>query len=236
MLALVLIGLAFGSFLNVLIWRLNDDKAPRFWRGRSLCPQCGHELSWQDNIPLLSFILLGGRCRYCQKKISLQYPAVEMITAISFVVVGPNPLLLALAGVFIVIFFSDLIYGLIPDEAVAAGMGIGLIWQIGQIWDNLLVGIIAGLFFLAVVVATKFRGLGLGDVKLAFLIGFLLGWPQALVAFWSAFVLGGLVAVGLLVLKRTKLSATIALGPFLVAGVVISALWSDKLLALLLSS
>ncbi|MDO8515451.1 MAG: prepilin peptidase, partial [bacterium] len=62
---MLILGLCVGSFLNVLIWRLNDEKAPKFWQGRSLCPKCKHQLSWKDNIPLLSFILLNGRCRYC---------------------------------------------------------------------------------------------------------------------------------------------------------------------------
>lgn len=233
MLILLLIGLAVGSFLNVLIYRLNtSDKVPKFWQGRSICPHCKHALSWQDNIPLLSFALLRGRCRYCQGKISLVYPVVELATAISFALIGPNPLLLVLAAVFIVIFFSDLIYGLIPDEAVVAGVVVGVFWEFRDFW----VGLGSALVFFLIVLVTRFRGMGLGDVKLAFLIGFLLGWPKALVAFWSAFVLGGAVAVILLMLKRVKFSATIALGPFLVTGMVIAALWSERLLALLLSS
>jgi len=228
-LLLFLLGLVIGSFLNVLVYRLNtEDKVPKFWQGRSLCPKCKHELSWEDNIPLFSFIMLLGRCRYCRQPISWQYPIVELVTAICFVFVGLNPLLLALAAVFIVIFFSDWIFGLIPDEMIIVGSVVALFLR-----PNFLVGTVSALIFLTIVLATKFRGMGLGDVKLAFLMGLLLGWPKSLVAFWAAFILGGVVAISLLLLKRTKFSATIPLGPFLVIGILISALWSTQLLHLL---
>src|SRR3990167_1223631 len=84
-LTLFLFGLIIGSFLNVLIWRLNDEKAPKFWQGRSMCPKCKHELSWSDNVPLLSFIVLSGRCRFCQKPISWQYPVVELLAGVATV-------------------------------------------------------------------------------------------------------------------------------------------------------
>ena len=124
---LFIFGLCFGSFLNVLIWRLNDDKAPKFWQGRSLCPKCKHQLSWQDNIPLFSFLSLGGKCRYCHKKISLQYPLVELLTALVTVLLATNFISLLTAYCFIVIFFSDWIYGLIPDEATIVLTIIGVI-------------------------------------------------------------------------------------------------------------
>lgn len=230
----VIAGLVVGSFLNVLIWRLNVFGAPKFWEGRSICPGCRHIIGWRDNIPLLSFGLLGGRCRWCRKKISRRYPAVEAVTAVAFGVIGSfwgtgGVWAMGLAAVFIVIFFSDLVYGLIPDEAVAAGIVfcvLGNTGNLGFLRAATATGFVSALIFLAIVLITKFRGMGLGDVKLAFLIGLVLGWPGALAAFWAAFVLGGAAAAVLLVLKRTKLSATIALGPFLVAGVVFSALWS----------
>ncbi len=96
-----------------------------------------------------------------------------------------------------------------------------------------MVGILCGLGFLLVVVATRFRGMGLGDVKLAFLIGFLLGWPKAAVAFWWSFLLGGLVAVLLVLLKKVRLSDRMALGPYLVLGALFSALWSKEFLRIL---
>ncbi len=214
------IGLVIGSFLNVLIWRLNDPKAPRWWQGRSLCPNCKHQISWFDNVPLLSFLILRGQCRYCHKKISWQYPAVELITALFFWMTGLNLVILAIGSVFIVIFFSDLIYGLIPDEMIVLGVILAGV-------QNLLIGFITALPFLILAV---FKKMGYGDVKLAFLMGLLLGWPKIAVALWAGFIIGGFVAVVLLVLRKTKLSATIPLGPFLIMGTIISALWSSQVI------
>lgn len=232
---LFLFGLIIGSFLNVLIWRLNDEKAPKFWQGRSVCPKCRHQLSWKENIPLLSFLSLGGRCRYCKKKISWQYPIVELVTAIATVLTVSYLSHLSFLSLlsyliiiysFIVIFFSDLKYQLIPDEMV-----ILIIILSGLSW-NVLVGFLTALGFFLVVLVTKFRGMGLGDVKLAFAMGLLLGFPAVVVAVWFGFVLGGVFAVGLLLLHRKKIRETMALGPFLVLGSLIAALWSDEVLKL----
>lgn len=233
---LFLFGLIIGSFLNVLIWRLNDEKAPKFWQGRSMCPKCRHELSWSDNIPLLSFVFLKGKCRFCHKKISIQYPIVELATAGATVLIvgflsdlGFLSIIsyLFIVYAFIVIFFSDLKYQLIPDEMVV------VVVVLSFLRGNLLVGLLAALGFFLVVLATKFRGMGLGDVKLAFAMGLLLGFPAVVVAVWFAFVLGGVFAVGLLLLHRKNIHETMALGPFLVLGTLIAALWSQKILAIL---
>ncbi len=226
---LFLFGVIFGSFLNVLVWRLNDEKAPKFWQGRSICPKCKHSLSWQDNIPLFSYISLGGKCRYCKKKISIQYPIVELLTGIATVLVGFNPLLLGIVYAFIVIFFSDLKYQLIPDEMVVLIVIFSLLLNFNL--QNIVVGFFAALGFFLVVLATKFQGMGLGDVKLAFAMGLLLGFPAILVAVWFSFILGGVFAIALLILHRKKIHETMALGPFLVLGTLIAALWSNTLLA-----
>ncbi len=217
-----------------------------------MCPKCKHPLSWRDNIPLLSFVLLSGRCRFCRKPISWQYPVVELATVVVTVIVGFGWLgslgwlgvlgVLVIAWAFIVIFFADFLYGLIPDEMEVVIVGaalalkisqIGQIGLIGQIWSDGVAGLVSGLAFLAIVVATRFRGMGLGDVKLAFVMGFLLGFPKVLVAFWFAFILGGVYALFLLGLRRKKIHDTIALGPFLVIGVAIAAGWSGQLLQLI---
>lgn len=222
--SLFLYGLIIGSFLNVLIYRLNNPKAPKFWQGRSICPGCKRQLSWFDNIPLISYISLLGKCRYCNKKISWQYPLVELLTSIVFAYIGLQPVLLGLACVFIVIFFSDLIYGFVPDEMII----LGLILSIG--YRNILVAILASLPFL---VLAKFKKMGYGDVTLVFLLGFVEGFPKILVALWIGFIIGGVFAIILLMLRKTKLSATIPLGPFLIIGLLISALWSNQILKLL---
>ncbi len=216
---LFIIGLCFGSFLNVLIWRLNNKNVPKFWQGRSICPKCRHILSWADNIPLLSFIFLRGKCRYCKKPISWQYPVVEIITAVLFLLIGFHPVIWAIGSVFIVIFFSDLIYGFIPDEMIIVGV-------ILSIPGNLLVAAGTALPFF---IFSKLKMMGEGDIGLAFLMGLLLGWPKVGVALWSGFIVGGLTAIILILLKKTKISATIPLGPFLILGIIIAVLWSDKI-------
>jgi prepilin signal peptidase PulO-like enzyme (type II secretory pathway) len=239
-LALVaIIGLAFGSFANVLIWRLNDLKAPKFWQGRSVCPKCRKPIAFQDNIPLLSFMLLRGKCRQCGQTISPTYPLVELVTAGAFAIswyLSPSLLVLGIVFSLLVIFFSDLKYQLIPDEMVILGSLLG-VWLVLPDWPRLVTHIAVGLAsaaaFLLVVVVTRFRGMGLGDVKLAFLIGLVLGWPAAIISFWSAFMIGGSLASVLLLLKRTTITATMALGPFLIIGTLIAALWSEEILAIL---
>lgn len=240
-----LFGLIIGSFLNVLVWRLNDPKAPKFWQGRSLCPECRHQIAWFDNLPLLSYFLLKGRCRHCRRSINWQYPAAELLTAAFFALAwsltSGQPVLyfLGILGVgscFIVIFFSDLKYGFIPDEMVGAAAVFGLLLYSGHIRDlpwALLIGILSAFFFLIIYLLTLRRGLGFGDVKLALVMGLVLGLPKLVLALWFGFVVGGIVATILLILKKTKMSATIPLGPFLILGTGVSALWTNFLLRLI---
>lgn len=223
-----LIGLCFGSFLNVLIYRLNNPKAPKFWQGRSICPKCKNVLKIFDNIPLLSFVFLRGKCRFCHQKISWQYPIVELFTGIITFLLFPNIYLLLIAYCFIVIFFSDLIYGLIPDEMIILGIILTVILSGAK---DLIVGFLTALPFF---IFSKFKLMGEGDIGLAFLTGLILGWPKIIIALWSAFILGGATAIILLLLRKTKLSATIPLGPFLILGTLIAALWSEKIVAILL--
>lgn len=211
--------------MNVLIWRLNDEKAPKFWQGRSLCPKCKYQLSWKDNIPLLSFLLLNGRCRYCHKKIGFQYPLVEIITGLAFLLT--NPVWVVVACCFIVIFFSDWIYGLIPDEMTLILIILGILSGL----SNLLVGLIAFLILLGLFAITKGRGIGFGDVKLIFPLGLLLGWPKIIIMVYVTSILGGGYALFLLLLHRRKFGDTIALGPFLIIGTVAALCIKDSLLS-----
>ncbi len=242
-----ILGLIVGSFLNVLIYRLNTPHVPKFWQGRSFCPACKHPLAWFDNLPLVSFVLLRGKCRYCHKPISIQYPVVELTSALVGVfifVLFPTISFIELlfycfiSFIFLVIFFSDLIYGLIPDEMVYLGVFITIIYSLAtsseRLAASLIIAILVRFGFLVIVWLTKYRGMGLGDIKLGFLMGLVLGWPNILIAIWSGFIIGGAISMVLLALKRSKLSATIPLGPFLIAGTLVSALWTKNILALLL--
>ncbi len=268
-----LLGLAIGSFLNCLVYRLNNGShsseesrlvggppsevgRQSFLIGRSFCPKCQHQLAWRDNIPLLSFILLRGRCRYCQAPISWQYPLVELATALLTVFVfcrptseeyfahlgGVTTLLIVYA--LVAIFVSDLLYLTIPDVIVwpAIGLvsfahlaGVEVVASTPPRSAYLLAGLAAAGFFLLLVLITKGRGMGLGDVKLAALMGLFLGWPKILVAFYVAFLTGALVGVILILLKKKKLKDPVSFGPFLVTGTLVSLFWGEEALSLILN-
>jgi len=243
-----LFGLAIGSFLNVLILRLPHEQRIG---GRSACPKCGHQLGWRDLVPIFSFIFLRGHCRYCGMKISWQYPIVEIITGLLFLLIFnkffplggiisqfPNfPIssllftvyCLLLGACLIVIFVSDLRYFIIPDAVVYTAIAGAFLYQLFQVsgfrfqdfWPvfiYLLVALGASLFFLLIVVATKGKGMGLGDVKLAFLMGLVLGWPKILLALLLAFVSGALVGLALILAGRAKMKSEIPFGTFLSAS------------------
>lgn len=276
---LFILGASVGSFLNVLIDRLPLEKSIS---GRSYCDHCQHKLSWYDLIPIVSFILLKGRCRYCGKKISFYYPLVEFLTGFSFVFITkfqipnspPNTgppladkfqtifnfqfsnswslfgywlLMIGYLGIIsclIVIFFSDLKYQIIPDWIQLFFFIFALIYRItmsqitparcnlacyiAPLFPYFVGGFLISLPVLFLHLATFGRGMGFGDVKLAFNIGFLLGIKAGFLALYFGFVLGGVVGLILLLLKKKKLKSKIAFGPFLVVGIIIMLFWSKE--------
>ncbi|MBM3205828.1 prepilin peptidase, partial [Candidatus Shapirobacteria bacterium] len=241
---LILLGLVIGSFLNCLIYRLNQEKNQLknlLW-GRSHCPKCRKQLRWYDNLPLISFIFLKGRCRFCHSPISWQYPLVEisatLLTLAVYLILYRNPTFnwwllifnLFLTYGLLAIFASDLRYRTIPDELVLTILGVVLFWLFfHQQWLNFLAGALAGGFFLFLVWITKGQGMGWGDVKLAGLMGLLLGFPKLVVAFYLAFLTGALVGVILVLTKRKKLNSQVPFGPFLTLATWISLFWGDKI-------
>ena len=243
MLGLIFIlGLVIGSFINCLVYRLNKEKNLKsLVLGRSYCPKCRKGLNWYDNIPVLSFVLLRGHCRYCHQQIAYHYPLVEIVTAVLSVVLYYFSFLnsgswllfsyqLFLLYVFIALFVSDLLYFTLPDLLVYPSclvVGIYLISK-GE-WTNFLVGIVTLFFFLFLVLVTRFKGMGLGDVKLAFLMGLFLGFPKTLVALFLAFLTGALAGVILILLGKKKLKSRIPFGPFLVLGSWLAFFWADKI-------
>jgi prepilin signal peptidase PulO-like enzyme (type II secretory pathway) len=254
--AIFILGLAVGSFLNCVIYRLETSeclengkpkkKTFSFLRGRSYCPNCKHMLSWQDLIPLLSFMTLGGKCRYCKKPISWQYPLVELATGIIFVLLlwkfgfFPEFIYLSLVSCFlIVIFVSDLKTYFIPDGAIYPAIIIALIFNFqflifGQFIifrDSILSGLFAMLFFLFIYLISRGKWMGFGDVKLAALMGLFLGWPNILVAMFLAFFIGAIMGVGLMVLGRKKMSSEVPFGPFLVLGTFLAAFGGQEIIS-----
>ena len=243
-----LLGLAVGSFLNCVIFRLEREES--FLKGRSYCPNCRHQLSWQDLVPLFSFLILRGRCRYCKKPISWQYPLVEIATAILFILVAyysfPNLLatiyLLLATSLLIIIFVFDLKYYIIPDGAVWAAIAVSGIWYLVsgiflefytkyQILNTIYSAIGAALFFLLIFLISRGKWMGFGDVKLAFFMGLFLGFPNILAALFLAFLIGAIIGVCLIIIGRKKFSSEVPFGPFLIMGTFLALFFGEKLIS-----
>jgi prepilin signal peptidase PulO-like enzyme (type II secretory pathway) len=247
---LFLMGLVWGSFLNVVIFRVSFGQSPL--SGRSKCPNCGKKIDWIDNIPLLSFLLLRGKCKKCHKKISFQYPLVELMTGLLFVwwymagssffvLVGSpwqilQPVFWLVVGMLLlIIFVTDLRFGIIPDVINLLFVSLALFYRVSLIsfgkmqsidlFYGLISAFVLTFFFWFLWWVTKRKGFGFGDVKLAPALGLLLGFPRILICIFVAFVLGSIVGLVLMFLGKKKFGQTIPFGPFLVIGVVIALLW-----------
>ena len=241
------LGLCIGSFLNAVIYRLEVEKS---LKGRSFCPHCEHTLSWLDLFPVFSFLFLGGKCRYCKKKISWQYPVVELATGLVFLLILNFKFeilnqfeiykflnlafLFYIAGAMIIIFVYDLKHSLIPDKVLLPAIGIMLIYDAinyHQILNNFMAAIVAGGFFLLIFLFSKGRAMGFGDVKLAVLMGLLLGFPKILVALFLAFFFGAIIGLILIAWQKKGLKSEISFGPFLIMGTFIALFWGSQLIS-----
>lgn len=237
-LGVVALGLALGSFLNVVIYRLMYGGS--FLTGRSACPSCGHVLGARDLVPILSFFALKGKCRYCAKPISRQYPAVEFAVAALFILlwirfgVTPAFALLALSAMFLVIIFVyDLRYGLILDRVAlpAIAVAVAASFTRGLPWTSILLGAGVGfLVFYLQFVISKGTWVGGGDIRLGALMGALLGWQGVILALFLAYVGGTAVAIPLLILKRKQMKDPIPFGTFLTAATMFTLLYGDGII------
>ena len=243
-----ILGLAVGSFLNCVIYRLEKNKS--FLKGRSFCPYCKHVLKLQDLIPVFSFLILKGKCRYCRKKISWQYPLVEIATGLLFVFILNyelgimnyeildfgfilNFLFLILTFSFLIlIFVYDLKHYIIPDKVVYPAIIISFVYLIA-VYDMRLMmyaflsAVFASGFFLFIVLISQGRWMGLGDVKLAFFMGLFLGFPNILVALFFAFLIGAIIGIGLILKGKKSLKSEVPFGPFLIIGTFIAFFWGE---------
>jgi len=245
--SIFVLGLAVGSFLNCVIYR--QEVGESFLKGRSYCPNCKHTLSWIDLIPLFSFLFLKGECRYCHKKISLQYPLVELFTAILFILVAfysfPNLLVtsywLLITSLLIIIFVFDLKHYIIPDGVIYSAIAISGIWYLVsgiffyaytkyQTLNTLYSALGTALFFLIIVLISRGKWMGVGDIKLAFFMGLFLGWPNILVGLFLAFFIGAIIGIGLIIFGKKKMSSEVPFGPFLVAGTFLALFFGQNLI------
>ena len=239
---LALFGLAVGSFLNVCIHRLPRRESLNV--PASHCPSCGRPLAWYENVPLASWIALGGRCRTCRAPISPVYPAVEAITAALFVagyfIYGLTPLLAArllFACAMIVLFFIDLRHHILPNVITLPGVVVGFALSVvlPPGWRDSLIGLLAGGGILFAIAETYYRvrgveGLGMGDVKMLAMIGAFLGWKLMLVTLVLASVAGSVVGIGLMASGRGGMKAALPFGTFLAVGALAAAVAGDALL------
>jgi len=241
-LLLGVLGLVVGSFLNVCIYRLPRGQSVN-WPG-SRCTTCDRSLAWYENIPVVSWVVLRGRCRTCGERISVMYPIVEVITAALFiagyVIYGWTPLLavrLAFTCAMIVLFVIDLQHYLLPNVITVPGIVIGfaLSLVLPPGWKASLIGLIAGggLLFAIAEAWYRFRGiegLGMGDVKMLAMIGAFLGWKLMLVTLVLSSFAGSLIGVGAIALGRGGMKSMLPFGTFLAVGALTAAVAGDVIL------
>ena len=229
---LALLGLAVGSFLNVCVYRLPRQRSVVC--PASHCTACGCTLRWFENIPLLGYIALKGRCRTCRALISPAYPMIEVVTAVLFVLqywhVGWQPLLgarLVFCSVMVVLFVIDLQHRLLPNvitlPGIAMGLGLALFFDPG--WIDALIGTVVGGGGLLGVAEVYYRvrgkeGLGMGDVKMLAMIGAFLGWQLMFVTLLLASVVGSVIGIGILILGLGDSQYALPLGSFLAIAAV----------------
>lgn len=243
--AAFILGLLIGSFLNVCVWRIPRRESIAY--PASHCPACGRALSVRDLIPVVNWVALRGRCRYCKARISWRYPAVELLTALLFTAVywrfglsWAAPPMMALAAVLVAAAFIDIdhsiipnglvLFGLVPGALVAAFRLTGLPW-----WDYLL-GMAAGAAPLIVIdllsrLILRKEGMGGGDMKMMAMAGLYLGWKLTLLSLTLGVYLGGIAGIILLAAKAVKRGGQFPFGPFLAAGSVLSLLFGNRILS-----
>lgn len=237
-----LLGTAMGSFINVVVDRLIHGKG---LGGRSHCDHCKKTLEWYELFPLLSYVLIGGKCRRCHTQLSLEHPGVELITGLLFVgtwmlvPIGSVLLYWGIVSCAWVIVLSDLRYKLISDYMQIALFLMILLQKIiekatifsllGDVFAGSIVLLPIGLIYLI----TKERAMGLGDVFLAGCIGFSLGIEKGLLALYASFLTGAVVGVILLLLGKKGMKSAVPFGPFLIIGMLIAGVWGDTLIAII---
>lgn len=239
----LLIGLCIGSFLNVVIYRLPLGQS--LVSPGSRCPKCGYHLRWFDNVPVLSWVLLGGRCRQCRTAISIQYPIVEVVTGLLFLLVAwltpAGPLLasrLILVAILVALFGIDLEHQILPNSITLPGIVVGLMFSAiaPPGWQNALLGALLGAGVLYGIAAAYFavrreEGLGMGDVKMLAMIGAFLGWKAVLVTLVLSSFSGAAIGMALIAAQRGGMKLALPFGTFLAVGALAAMLAGDPLIA-----
>ena len=236
-----LFGLSVGSFLNVCIYRLPLRQS--LVHPRSRCTSCERQLTWQDNVPVLSWVALRGRCRTCRAPVSAMYPIVEIVTAGVFVsgyllygLTALGAVRVAFACALIVLFVIDLQHRILPNVITLPGIVAGFVCSLflPPGWLDSLIGIAIGGGTLFLIAEAYYRvrnieGLGMGDVKLLGMIGAFLGWKLVLLTLIVASFAGSIVGVFLIASGRGNMQLALPFGTFLALGAVFAATWGDPI-------
>ena len=257
LLALTLFGLVFGSFVSAFSYRL--VRGISIFKGRSFCDKCKKPIKWFYNIPIFSFYFLKGRSACCRELISIRYPLIEFATTVIFFVTGfivitsgnsGNPVylwqkllgglalphLLFISIFLITIFVTDLEKKLILDVCIFIPLAMTLLIIIffnpDYSYANLFLAFASASFFLLIHLLTKGRGMGLGDVKLVLIPPLILGWPYTVIWLFLSFIIGAVVGVTLILLRKAKFGKQIPFAPFLILSYFIVLFWGEKLLIL----
>ena len=229
---LFVLGTLVGSFLNVVGTRWGSG---RTILGRSSCPHCNKTLKWWELVPIFSFLIQKGRCRSCGKKISYQYPIIEIFTGLIFATVPVWTL--PIFCIYVVILIYDFHHKIIPDPLVYTAIALSLIYALLNLRTyeliDLLAGLIIFLFFAAIWLLSRGRAMGFGDAKLGLSIGLLLGAAQGLSAIILAFWIGAVYSLAYIFIKNDKgltMKSEVPFAPFIIIGAWVSIVFHINLL------
>lgn len=246
-LAVFILGLVLGSFINAWVWRTSKDMSVA--KGRSICPHCKHQLAWYDLVPVVSYVALRGKCHYCHKPIGIQYPAVELGTGVLFVLIylmtSPDStygfiqlaILLLVSVLLVAAFMYDAKYMELPEKYMLPAVALGVVslglraYQSG--WNSLmgqLVGLaVVVLAYTALWYFSKGRWLGAGDIRLVAIMALFLVPAQLIVGLFAAYLIGALYGVYILRKAKNKRGVRVSFGPFLIIGFYIGLFWGIQI-------
>lgn len=235
-----IVGICVGSFLNVLVFRL--DRKSGIWTGRSECPHCSKKISPLDLIPVLSYLILAGRCRNCHSKISPIYPIVEILTGLVFLTFSFQGnfifdwnyfYYLALLSSLVSLVFFDYLYLILPDKVIFPFIGLAIIRNILLAKNSpenwIMSGLLLGAIFAIIHFASRGRGMGFGDVKLALLIGLVLGYPLGVFVIILSIWIAALWGVLLITVNKAGLKTALPFGSFMASVAILTVLFQNEI-------
>ena len=247
----VILGGLWGSFANVCIHRLPQNKG--VVSGRSHCPKCKKEIVWQDNIPIIPYLILKGKCRKCKRKISSQYPMVEMINILLFLIIYflfgislTTILLMILSLSFLITFFIDLKHFIIPNSLTFSMMILGFIKSfdpnLNSIFPNYINSLIGGLFGYGIIFSIIFfykqirkkEGMGLGDAKLLAVIGFWFGWIAIPFVLFLSSIFALVSVIPDLIKKNKKMTSQIPFGPYIILATIFYLVFRNNFISIII--